>query len=196
MKNNFFKLFLLAIVTIAFRGALSAQSTDKQHLSREELAIAQAKQIANELALSDVASKQFIETFCQYQKELWALRSEKKTDTPVDMITEDQAKKNIQEQFEHSQRILDLRKDYYAKYSKFLTQKQIKRVYDLEKKAMNRFQENFFYLHKQRADLQQQRLNERKQKMDERKQKMDERKQKMDEKRQKINELRKEINKL
>ena len=112
------------------------------------------------------------------------------------MITEDQAKKAIQEQFEHSQRILDLRKDYYAKYSKFLTQKQIKRVYDLEKKAMNRFQENFFYLHKQRADLYQQRLNERKQKMDERKQKMDERKQKMDEKRQKINELRKEISKL
>ena len=159
MKNNFLKLFLLAIVTIAFRGALSAQSTDKQHLSREELAIAQAKQIANELALSDVASKQFIETFCQYQKELWALRSEKRTDTPADMITEDQAKKAIQEQF------------------------------DLEKKAMNRFQENFFYLHKQRADLYQQRLNERKQKMDERKQKMDE-------KRQKINELRKEISKL
>jgi hypothetical protein len=39
---------------------------------------------------------------------------------------------------ERSQKILDLREKYYKKYSAFLTQKQIERVYELERKAMQR----------------------------------------------------------
>ena len=34
--------------------------------------------------------------------------------------------------------ILDLREKYYKKYSQFLTQKQIERVYELESKVMRR----------------------------------------------------------
>ncbi|GJH39536.1 hypothetical protein RCZ04_00860 [Capnocytophaga sp. HP1101] len=175
MKNHFLNLFTLAVATIAFTGALSAQNTAEQRLSREELATIQAKNIANELALSDSATKQFIETFSQCQKELWALRPEKKTASPTDTMTEEQAKKAIQEQFEYSQKILDIRKHYYAKYSKFLTQKQIKRVYELEKKAMNRFQERNFYLIKQREAVIHQRMNERKKLIEERKRQIEER---------------------
>ena len=42
------------------------------------------------------------------------------------------------QRMERSQKILDLREKYYKKYSAFLTQKQIERVYELEHKAMKR----------------------------------------------------------
>lgn len=35
---------------------------------------------------------------------------------------------------ERDQKLLDLRKKYYNEYSKFLTQKQIDRIYQMEKK--------------------------------------------------------------
>ena len=42
------------------------------------------------------------------------------------------------QRMERSQKILDLREKYYKKYSAFLTQKQIERVYELEHKAMKK----------------------------------------------------------
>ena len=192
MKNNLFKLFLLA-VTITFSTTLLAQNTDKQRLSREELATAQAKHIVNELALSDAITKQFIETFCECQKELWALQPEKKTNASADMMTEEETKKVIQEQFEHSQKILDIRKDYYAKYSKFLSQKQIKRVYDLEKRAMTRFQGKSIKLLKHQAEVFQQRANEQTQRMEERKKQMEQRKKQMEERKKQMEERKKQM---
>ena len=44
----------------------------------------------------------------------------------------------IKSRFAHSRKILDLRQKYYGIYSEFLTQKQILRVYVLEKQMMNR----------------------------------------------------------
>ena len=49
-----------------------------------------------------------------------------------------EAEKAIKDQFDHSQKVLTLRQEYYKKYSKFLTAKQIQHVYDLEKQSMNR----------------------------------------------------------
>ena len=38
-----------------------------------------------------------------------------------------------------SEKILDIRQKYYKEYSKFMTQKQIQRVYEIEKNMMKRF---------------------------------------------------------
>ena len=43
--------------------------------------------------------------------------------------------------FPTSDKILTLRENYYKKYRKFLSPKQIQRVYDLEKKGMNRLRQ-------------------------------------------------------
>ena len=40
--------------------------------------------------------------------------------------------------FDHSKRILAIREKYYEKYSKFLSQKEIEQVYELERQAMRR----------------------------------------------------------
>ena len=49
-----------------------------------------------------------------------------------------ETKKSIKDRFEHSEKILKIREKYYKEYSKFLTQKQIQRVYELEQKTMKR----------------------------------------------------------
>lgn len=140
-----FRILLTALMMVAFSTAAMAQEnspqkpTKKQRMSREQMAEMQAKHIARQLALDDATSQKFIETFSAYQKEVWALRPQNK-----DMhknraeMTDAEAEKAIKDQFDHSQKVLSLRQEYYNKYSKFLSAKQIQRVYELERQAMNR----------------------------------------------------------
>ena len=44
----------------------------------------------------------------------------------------------IKQRFAMSEKILDIRQKYYKEYSKFLTQTQIEKVYEQERKMMNR----------------------------------------------------------
>ena len=119
--------------------AVQAQNnpSDNQRMSREQLAEAQAKHISHELALDDATSKKFIETYLDYQKEVWALGPHLKRSQQANQ-TDAEAEQTIKQRMERSQKILDLREKYYKKYSQFLTQKQIERVYELEQKAMKR----------------------------------------------------------
>ena len=41
-----------------------------------------------------------------------------------------------------SEKILNIRQKYYKEYSKFMTQKQIQRVYEIEKNMMKRFSQH------------------------------------------------------
>ena len=52
--------------------------------------------------------------------------------------TDAEAEQAIKQRMERSQKILDLREKYYKRYSQFLTPKQIERVYELERKTMQR----------------------------------------------------------
>ena len=140
-----FSILLTAIMMVAFSTAVSAQENNgqqqnkKQHRSREQMAEMQAKHIARQLALDDATSQKFIETFSAYQKEVWILRPQGKQHGKKNSeMTDAEVEKSIKDQFDHSQKILTLRQEYYKKYSKFLTPKQIQRVYELEKQSMNR----------------------------------------------------------
>lgn len=53
-------------------------------------------------------------------------------------MTDSETEQAIKERFERSQRILNIRQAYYAKYSEFLTQPQIRQVYELERQMMIR----------------------------------------------------------
>ena len=140
-----FRILLTTIMMVAFSTAVSAQEaagqqpSKKQRMSREQMAEMQAKHIARQLALDDATTQQFIETYSAYQKEVWALRPQGKgmRKNRAEM-TDAEAEKAIKDQFDHSQKVLSLRQEYFNKYSKFLTAKQIQRVYELEKQSMNR----------------------------------------------------------
>ena len=56
-----------------------------------------------------------------------------------EMKSDAQTEQEIKHRFEMSEKILDIRQKYYKKYSQFLTQQQIQRIYELERQMMKRF---------------------------------------------------------
>ena len=138
--KNIVRIALCAIMMAVCTTAVQAQDntpSNKQRMTREQLAEAQAKHISHELALDDATCKKFIDTYIDYQKEVWALGPRlKKHDK--DSQTDAEAEQAIKQRMERSQKILDLRKKYYQRYSQFLTQRQIERVYELERRDMQR----------------------------------------------------------
>lgn len=115
------------LVCLAMAVSATAQ-TPQQRMSREQLAETQAKYIARELAFDDNLSSQFVTTYCECQKEIWALGPRSGKDC------------SMQERFDRSQKLLDIRQKYYCLYSRFLTDRQIENVYKLERRMMHRMQ--------------------------------------------------------
>ena len=135
--RSIIKALFLTVIMAAFCGTAYAQKSDKQRMSREQLAEVQARHIAQQLAFDDETTAKFVDTYSHCQKEIWALaplkkgvRGAAKTDTETEAA--------IESRFERSQKLLDIRKKYYKEYSEFLTPKQIQRVYSLEKSMMGR----------------------------------------------------------
>lgn len=121
----------------------------KEQLNPEQLTEQRANRMARDLALDDASAKRFIETYCRYQAERRALFPErdKKTKSAArqgeaDKLrkevkpcpTEAECKQQLVARMERDQKVLDLRKKYYNEYSKFLTQKQIARIVQMDKK--------------------------------------------------------------
>lgn len=122
--KQLFRVILIAIMIVASGATAVAQNNSGQRLSREELATKQAQYIAHELALDESTTNKYVETYCQYQREVWALGPRKGLTT--------------EQRLDRSQKILDLRKKYYHIYSGFLSEQQIDRAYKLEKKLLDR----------------------------------------------------------
>ena len=130
--KTIFRTIIAASFALLMSMTLSAQPNGKK-ISREELAVKQAEHISTELAFDDATSKKFQETYCNFQKELWALGP-----SLGKQQSENPSEEEMKQRFERSQKILDLRKKYYAIYSTFLSQKQISRVYEIERDMMRR----------------------------------------------------------
>ena len=137
MVNKMISMMVIAIAMLFSSINMSAQSNNQQRLSREELAEKQARHIAHELALDDATTQKYVATYCAYQKEVWALGPRVKRHSSAN-ATEAEAEQANKARMEQSQKILDLREKYYKEYSKFLTQKQIERAYELEQQVMRR----------------------------------------------------------
>ena len=99
---------IIAIVVMASGMSAMAQANSSQRLSRKELAVKQAQYIARELAFDKSNTDKYVETFCQYRNEVWALGPRKNLTT--------------EQRLERSQQILDLRKKYNTIYRGFLTE--------------------------------------------------------------------------
>lgn len=113
---------------------------DAQHKrpNMEHLTKMQASRISQSLGLDNKTSQKFIETFCQCRKEMGATRHHRHGKKRAEM-TDAEVDKAIKADFAQGRKILDIREKYYKAYSKFLTPKQIQRVYDMERQDMQRF---------------------------------------------------------
>ena len=130
--KTIFKTIIAASVAILMSMTLSAQPGGRK-LNREELAVKQAEHISETLAFDKATSDRFKDVYCCFQKELWELGP-----SLGKQQSENPSEEEMKQRFERSQKILDLRKKYYDIYSTFLTQKQISRVYEIERDMMRR----------------------------------------------------------
>ena len=138
------KLFI-AEVTLLGTLTLSAQprqggneNPEERQAKRENMTRMQALKIADELAFDEATTAKFTDVYLACQKEIWALGPAKNKAAMEDgVMTEVEAEASIKAQFERNQKVLDIRMKYYKEYSKFLSQKQILRVYAIEKKMRN-----------------------------------------------------------
>lgn len=128
----------LLLATLLCSVAAPAQQRKEQRPkpSKTEMAQKQATRIADELALSDETRDRFIATFVNCQQEMWNLHKAHKKGKNDKSLTEAQTDSLIRARFDHSQRTLDLRRRYYDEYRKFLTARQVNRVYELERAMM------------------------------------------------------------
>lgn len=132
------RIFVLAIAMVLYSATTFAQNENsKQRLTREQLAEAQAGKIAKQLAFDDETTAKFVATYCDCQKEIWALGPRPRHQK--EKMTDAETGKAMKERFANSQKLLDIREKYYEKYSKFLSQSQIQRVYEMERQMMKRF---------------------------------------------------------
>lgn len=141
MKHYFKTLFciiimILSCTVIDAQRPNRPQNDKQQRLSREQLAEVQAKHIAHELAFSDAITQKFIKTYCNSQKEIWALGPRPRKD--IQGQSEQENESRIRQRFAMSEKILNIRQKYYKEYSQFLTQTQIERVYEEERKMIKR----------------------------------------------------------
>lgn len=135
--RNFIRLTVVILIMALGGLSANAQNNQRQRMTREQFAKTQANYIANQLALDDATTNKFVNTYCDFQKELWAIGPRMKQNRKG-ATTDAQAQQSINDRFERSQKILALREKYYKRYSTFLTQKQIQRVYELERQMMKR----------------------------------------------------------
>ena len=129
------KLLLVVVAAMVICGPLSAQN-DRHRISREQLAEIQAKHIAEEAGMDEATTKRFVETYCQYQQEIWAIGLRYKRQGRS--LSDEESEEILKERFAHRQKVLDIQQKYYALYSQFLTQKQILQVNESEKQMMRR----------------------------------------------------------
>lgn len=138
------RIMALAMFMVCMSMGANAQNKQKKDGSRmsvEQLTELRAKRIAQALALDDATAQKFTTTFCACQKELYAANKAMKenkgkkrsemTDAEIEAIQKDR--------FKQSRKLLDLREKYYGEYRKFLSARQVQRVYELEKQDFKKF---------------------------------------------------------
>ena len=109
---------LIFVVAAVFQAQASDQTPQQRH-TREQLAKIQAEHIAHDLALDDKTAALFIDTYCQSQREVWAVIGNR---VKSEGSSEEKSERAIKRRFENSEKLLAIRQKYYKKYSEFLTQ--------------------------------------------------------------------------
>jgi len=131
----------IALFAVSFGAQAKDNKQQNSRPSREQFVQTQANEIANDLMLDESVAKQFVETFTKCQKEIWNCgpRHEMgKKARKASVTTDAEAEQIIKERFEHRNKINAIQEKYYKEYSKFLNQRQILKLYDLENKMMRK----------------------------------------------------------
>lgn len=149
MKTKYFVMMVL--VVLMGTQVMNAQNKGEQgdrrgrkRMTMEQMVDMQSNKIIGELGLDDKTAAKFKDVYAKYMKEMNDLRKEgvdfrmrgrmQKGDTlakmKIQMPTDDEVDKMMRDRFKQSRKILDIREKYYDEFRKFLSPKQVQKVYD------------------------------------------------------------------
>ena len=150
MKKIMF-LGMLVVAMVMGVQVINAQEAPKgphkgMKMTPEKMAEFQANRLSNELGLDDATSAKFVEVYQKYMKALGEVHMEfankfKKANAEITKegnimkpgfksLTDAQVDQMMKDRFAISRKTLDVREKYYDEFRKFLSPKQVQKIYD------------------------------------------------------------------
>ena len=143
MKTKYFWMLVVAFVmgTQVMNAQANKPKEKKEHKrpTMEQISEMQSRRIVDELGLDDKTANKFTEVYKKYMKEMNDLRLKnmpKKSDMKKDepnkpkSFTDAEVDKMMRDRFAQARKMLDIREKYYDEFRKFLSAKQVQKVFD------------------------------------------------------------------
>lgn len=139
MKTKWY--LMLIVACMAGTQVMNAQHQNgrrnpgNKRMTMEQIVSMQCNRIIQTLGLDDKTAAKFTDVYKDYMKEMDEARKmgmPKKTKEGKDfqVPTDDEVEKMMKDRFAQSRKILDIREKYYDKFRRFLSPKQVQKIYD------------------------------------------------------------------
>ena len=140
MKTKY--LVMMVVAVLMGTQVMNAQNQDEQgkkrghkRMTMEQMVNMQGNKIVDELGLDDKTSAKFMDVYKKYMTEMNDLRKEYMPKRPEpgkapSMPTDDEVDKMMRDKFKVGRKMLDIREKYYDEFRKFLSPKQVQKIYD------------------------------------------------------------------
>ena len=143
MKTKYFWMLVVAFMmgTQVINAQADKPKGKREHKrpTMEQIIQMQSQRIVDELGLDDKTAAKFAEVYKKYMKEMDDLRkqympvkSDFKKDKPSmpKSLTDAEVDKMMRDRFVQARKMLDVREKYYDEFRKFLSPKQVQKVYN------------------------------------------------------------------
>lgn len=152
MKTKYFFVLMMSVLMgTQVMNAQKEQGNERKHgrerLTMEQIADMQATKIVEDLGLDDKTATKFTDVYKKYMKELYDVRKEffkdfkkpggmekgkdgAKVHKRIQPPTDAEVDKMMRYRFKQSRKMIDIREKYYDEFRKFLSPKQVQKVYD------------------------------------------------------------------
>ena len=116
-------------------GIVSAQQSGAKGQDGRQRIEQQVRQYTAAFSLNEAQAQQFSALYKEYSKKLRAIHDRYYQPRPAEgtSLTDEQVEQRILDNFAQSRAIIDVREQYYKKFRKILTAKQINRIFEDEK---------------------------------------------------------------
>lgn len=149
MKTKY--LVMMVVAVLMGTQVMNAQDSKEQverrgrkRMTMEQMVNMQANKIIGDLGLDDKTAAKFKDVYAKYMKEMNDLRKEYMPKRPEagkkpSMPSDAEVDKMMRDKFKVGRKMLDLREKYYDEFRKFLSPKQVQKVYDQGQKNHGKF---------------------------------------------------------
>ena len=139
MKTKYFIMMVVAV--LMGTQVMNAQDNEqgkkrsRKRMTMEQMVDMQSRKIIGDLGLDDKTAARFTDVYAKYVKEMNDLRKEympkrPEADKKPSMPTDAEVDKMMRDRFKQSRKMLDIREKYYDEFRKFLSPKQVQKIYD------------------------------------------------------------------